>query len=311
MLKSNTNISGIFAVVLASVFWGTTGTAASFAPDISPLAIGASAMGGGGLLLLINARKKLTKDIATLVRNYKLLLCGGAAVAIYPLAFYSSMRFSGVAIGTLISIASAPFFTVLLERLISKKSISLYWVISFIVGAIGIVLLTLGKQDSSYSAEATLLHLIGIALGLIAALTYATYSWAARGMIERGVSSQSAMASMFGLAATLLLPSLWVTGDNLFADATHTAVVIYMATIPMFLGYLLFGHALKQLEASTATLITLLEPAVATLFAVSLVGERFTLIGWYGLAFIVVCLLLQVVPLPTSRLAKNPAADSY
>ena len=173
MLKSNTNISGIFAVVLASVFWGTTGTAASFAPDISPLAIGASAMGGGGLLLLINARKKLTKDIATLVRNYKLLLCGGAAVAIYPLAFYSSMRFSGVAIGTLISIASAPFFTVLLERIISKKSISLHWIISFIVGAIGIVLLTLGKQDSSYSAEASLLHLIGIGLGLIAALTYA------------------------------------------------------------------------------------------------------------------------------------------
>ncbi|NIY91638.1 DMT family transporter [Vibrio diazotrophicus] len=311
MFKGNTNISGIFSVVLASVFWGTTGTAASFAPDISPLAIGASAMGGGGLLLLISARNKLIKDVATLIKQYQLLLCGGAAVAIYPLAFYTSMRLSGVAIGTLISIATAPFFTVLLERLISKKSISLNWVISFIIGATGIVLLTVGKQATTHSSDTTFLHLIGIGLGLIAALTYATYSWAARGMIERGVSSQSAMASMFGLAATLLLPSLWMTGDNLFADAKHTAVVVYMATIPMFLGYLLFGHALKQLEASTATLITLLEPAVATLFAIFLVGERFTLVGWYGLMFILVCMLLQVVPFRALRLRKNPAVDSY
>ncbi|WP_165314084.1 DMT family transporter [Vibrio ziniensis] len=311
MFRGNANISGVFAVVLASVFWGTTGTAASFAPDISPLAIGASAMGGGGLLLMINARRKLIGDMATLLQQYKLLLCGGAAVAIYPLAFYTSMRLSGVAIGTLISIASAPFFTVLLERLISKKQISLQWVVSFIVGTVGIVLLTLGKEQSVHSDASSMLQLLGIALGLIAALTYASYSWAARGMIERGVSSQSAMASMFGLAATLLLPSLFITGDNLFADTKHTAVVIYMATIPMFLGYLLFGYALKHLEASTATLITLLEPAIATLFAVALVGERFTVIGWYGFAFILVCLVLQVLPVQTFRFRKSQAADSY
>lgn len=311
MFRGNANISGVFAVVLASVFWGTTGTAASFAPDISPLAIGASAMGGGGLLLMFNARRKLIGDMATLLRQYKLLLCGGAAVAIYPLAFYSSMRLSGVAIGTLISIASAPFFTVLLERLISKKQISLPWVVSFIVGAIGIVLLTLGKEHGVHSEASSMLQLLGIALGLIAALTYASYSWAARSMIERGVSSKSAMASMFGLAATLLLPSLLITGDNLFADTRHTAVVIYMATIPMFLGYLLFGYALKHLEASTATLITLLEPAIATLFAVALVGERFAVIGWYGFAFILVCLVLQVLPVQTFRFRKSQAADSY
>lgn len=311
MFRGKANVSGVFTVVLASVFWGTTGTAASFAPDISPLAIGASAMGGGGLLLMFNARRKLTGDVATLLQQYKLLLCGGAAVAIYPLAFYTSMRFSGVAIGTLISIASAPFFTVLLERLISKKRISLRWIVSFIVGAIGIVLLTLGKEQSVHSDVSSMLHLLGIALGLIAALTYATYSWAARGMIEQGVNSQSAMASMFGLAATLLLPSLYITGDNLFADAKHTAVVIYMATIPMFLGYLLFGYALKHLEASTATLITLLEPAIATLFAVALVGERFAVIGWYGFAFILVCLVLQVLPVQAFRLNKSQAADSY
>ena len=44
--------SGVVALVLASLLWGTTGTTASFLPDdVSPLAIGASTMGIGGALL--------------------------------------------------------------------------------------------------------------------------------------------------------------------------------------------------------------------------------------------------------------------
>ena len=41
---------GMFCVLAASVIWGTTGTAATYAPNVSPLAIGAAAMGVGGLL---------------------------------------------------------------------------------------------------------------------------------------------------------------------------------------------------------------------------------------------------------------------
>ena len=39
---------GILAVILASLLWGTTGTAATFAPALSPLFIGSFAMGMGG-----------------------------------------------------------------------------------------------------------------------------------------------------------------------------------------------------------------------------------------------------------------------
>ena len=51
----------IVALVLASVLWGTTGTAASFLDDsISPIAIGASTMAIGGLLLFsVSARSSL------------------------------------------------------------------------------------------------------------------------------------------------------------------------------------------------------------------------------------------------------------
>ena len=102
------------------------------------------------------------------------------------------------------------------------------------------------------------------------------------------------MSSMFGLAALLLLPSLLFTGENLFVSTGNTLLVIYMAIVPMFLGYVLFAYGLNYVEASQATLITLLEPAVATLMAVLIVGERFSAIAWLGIGLITLCLLLQI-----------------
>jgi DME family drug/metabolite transporter len=69
-------------------------------------------------------------------------------------------------------------------------------------------------------------------------------------------------------------------------------VASYMALVPMFLGYLLFGIGLARVSASTATTITIAEPAVATLLAIVVVGERLTGLGWAGLAVIALVLVL-------------------
>ncbi|CAG9296239.1 DMT family transporter [Celerinatantimonas diazotrophica] len=292
MRKDRADFNGVFAVVWASVLWGTTGTAASYISDVSPLAIGAFAMGGGGLLLACYAWRYLLEDACLFLVNWPLLLIGSVAVGVYPLAFYTSMKFSGVAIGTLVSLASAPFFSVLLERVISHKAILTQWIVSFAIGVLGTIFLTLGKQSSL--AQNAHMQLAGVGLGLLAGLSYALYSWSARHMIEKGIHSRSAMAGMFGFAALVLLPSLYFTGQNLFMDFKHIAIISYMAVVPMFVGYLCFGYALQQIEASKATLITLLEPAVATLLAITIVGEHFSFIGSFGIGLIILCLILQV-----------------
>lgn len=301
MLQIQSGLSAVLCVVVASILWGTTGTASAFIPDVSPLGIGAFAMGVGGILLVLNAKKHLVSDKAKLLSQPKVLFIGSLCVAIYPLAFYSSMRLSGVAIGTVISIASAPFFTVMMERLISNKRITRRWQVSFAFGVIGVILLTLGKTQYVDINIASSNRVLGVLLGLVAGLTYATYSWSARQMIENGVNSKSAMASMFGLSAILLLPSLLFTGDNLFLDAKHISVALYMAIAPMFLGYLLFGQALRVIEASQATLITLLEPIVATILAILIIGETFSPIGWLGMGLMVICLSLQVIKTPKQK----------
>ena len=81
------------------------------------------------------------------------------------------------------------------------------------------------------------------ALGLLAGLTYATYSWVARHMIEQGVNSRSAMASMFGLAAALLLPTLArLTGNG------QTVAVVAPPYCPYAPGWCLHGTDLARIE---------------------------------------------------------------
>jgi len=292
MQNNSVKIKGVFAIVFASFLWGTTGTAASYSLNVSALAIGAFSTGIGGVLLVIAARNKLFSEYKLLLQQPKVLFLGGVSVAIYPLAFYSSMHLSGVAIGTVVSIASAPLFAAILDRFISKKQISLQWLLSFIIGAIGIVLLVLGKELNSVHSSIQQQSL-GVFLGCIAGFTYASYSWAAKCLIEKGVHSRSAMSGLFGCASLLLLPSLWFTGDNLFASSTNTLVSLYMAIIPMFVGYLLFAFGLNFVDASKATLITLIEPIIATILAVFLIGEQFKVIGWVGVCLVSVCLLIQ------------------
>jgi len=284
---------GIGAIIIASFLWGTTGTAAHYALNVSALGIGAFSTGVGGLLLLIMARKYLYRDHRLLLKHVGVFLFGAIAVAIYPLAFYSSMRLSGIAIGTVVSIASAPLFAAILDKLISNKPISLHWLLSFLMGAVGITLLVLGKGQPLAHIDSSEQQRLGVLLGCIAGFSYASYSWAAKHLMEKGVHSRSAMSGLFGGAALLLLPSLYFTGENLFANVTNMSVSFYIAIIPMLGRYLLFAFGLNFVDASKATLITVIEPLIATLFAVYIIGEAFSMLGWAGAGLVFVCLLMQ------------------
>ncbi|MCT7655313.1 hypothetical protein MBH78_12770 [Oceanimonas sp. NS1] len=77
MAQSREVMMGILTIVVASVLWGTTGTVASFAENVSALATGAFAMGVGGILLALNAGKALRKDRAKLWASPGALALGG------------------------------------------------------------------------------------------------------------------------------------------------------------------------------------------------------------------------------------------
>ena len=287
---------GMAAVLFAAVVWGTTGTAATFAPDVSSAAIGAAAMGLGGLMQAALAGRKILRSLPALARTWPLLLSGGVAVAIYPLAFYGSMRLAGVTIGTVVTIGSAPLLAALIECVLDKARLSVRWVWGAFAGLLGILLLCLGEGGSHGVSATGDSVMAGIGLGLIGGLTYAFYSWSARRVMLSGVASSVSMGATFGIGGLLLMPVLLATGAPFLASWTNAAVGLYMAGVPMFLGYLCFGYGLARIPASTATTITLVEPVVAAMLAIVVVGERLPIAGWTGVAFVIVSLVIITLP---------------
>lgn len=290
--------TAVLMLLAASVLWGTTGTAAAQAHGVSPLAIGAASLGIGGLLQAVLGARSLKAARVPLVINRRLVMLGAVGILVYPLAFYSSMHLGGVALGTVISLGTAPLFSGLLERLIDGIKLTTRWYLAAALGISGSTLLGFARAAGDNANADTVFP--SCLLGLAAGASYAVYSWAAGRLMANGIPRKAAVGAVFGLGGLLLMPVLLATGAPLVQDPLNFAVAAYLALVPMFLGYVLFGIALSRVPASTATTVTLSEPAVAAALAVFLLGERVGLMGWIGMVLIAAALVVLLLR-PRSR----------
>ena len=294
-----------FALILTSILWGTTGTAASFfSADVSPLAIGACTMAIGGLLLFaVSARTAIMaiRDRAAL----PWLLLGAVGVFVYPLAFYSAMDLAGVAIGNVVALGSGPVFAAAFEWLWERHPVTRRAALSIVVAIVGVVVLGIfGHRDAAGSSSGNVP--LGVALGLLAGCAYALYTYSSTRAIGLGHRGSAVMGSTFGLGGIALVPVLIVAGAPLLGSGQNIAIAGYLALGPMFLAYVLFGRALGSLRSSTVTTITLLEPVVATVLAIVVVGERLSPAGWVGIALILAAIGALVTARPAEKIHGRP-----
>ncbi|WP_422933103.1 DMT family transporter [Sinomonas sp. P47F7] len=285
---------GIVCVLLASILWGTTGTASALAGSVSPLAIGAASMGVGGILLAATSARQIAASSRLIAASWPLVVVGGAAVALYSVAFYTSMRMAGVAIGTAVSIGGAPVASAVIERLLDNRRLTVQWASGAALGVAGAVLLSFARGGAAGGEGAQ--TVVGVLLGVLAAATYADYSWTSHRLMRLGVPSRASVGATFAVAAVVLLAVLVTVGRPFLDSWTNLAVGAYLAAVPMFVGYLLFGWGLSRVASSTATTVSLAEPVVAAVLAVAVVGERLPWFGWLGMGLIVACLVALALP---------------
>ncbi|CAL9325539.1 DMT family transporter [Streptomyces sp. SudanB182_2057] len=286
-------VSGVLPILLAGLLWGSTGTAASFAPaGASALSVGAANMGIGGLVLLVVAGRSVLPVLRGGARAWRTVLGGAAAVAVYPLAYYTSMHLTGIATGTVVTVGSTPAFTKLCEVIGERALPRARWVGASAVSTAGVALVVAGQRhpaDGPHGAGETA---VGVALGLLAGAAYAVYSYSAGRLIRRGAASRSVMGLMFGLGGLMLVPVLVVTGGPLLSTRSGLLVAGYLALVPMALAYLLFGRGLGHVTASTAATLILVEPVAAAVLSVVVAGEHLDPLGWAGIVLVGVGLLI-------------------
>jgi len=114
------------------------------------------------------------------------------------------------------------------------------------------------------------------------------------------------MGAVFGCGALGLLPVVVLLGAPIVQSGLGIGIASYLIVVPMFVAYILFGIGLRNTSSSTATTITLIEPVVATLIAVVVVGEVLGPLAWSGLALIFVSVTVLTTASPTRKTLVSP-----
>jgi drug/metabolite transporter, DME family len=282
--------SGAAAILLGAAAWGSTGTAAHYAPPgASSLSVGAArmALGGTALFLLAmtsrNSRQAVRSLLAGTAADRAGLVLAAAAVAGYQLCFFSAVRATGVAIGTVVAIGSAPVFTGILSRLTGGPPPGRTWLLSTLAAVAGCTVLVTGGHASGARPA-------GVSLALAAGLCYSIYAVAAARLISGGHPEGAVMGLLFGGAAVILAPVLAATSSGWTITGRGLAVVGYLGVITTAVAYLLYGRGLRTVPVPAAVTLGLAEPAVAALLGVVVLGERLNATAVAGLALVGVAL---------------------
>jgi DME family drug/metabolite transporter len=280
---------GVLEVLGAAVLFGTTGTSATFAPATAgSVAIGAARLVIGGLVLLMVLPRLGGRRGAVLAAwRTPVGLLAGVMTALYQLAFFAGVSLAGVALGTLATIGSGPILVGLLSWAFLRERPTATWWTSTLVCIAGLALLTLDGSGQPSVAIG------GLALSLAAGAGYAAYTVAAKELMRRGVRSEEAMATAFGLGGVLLVPVLLVAGVAWLATIQGLAVALWLGLATLTVAYVLFGRGLRVLPAGPVATLVLAEPLVATLLGVGLLRETLGAMGWLGALLVGAGLALQ------------------
>jgi drug/metabolite transporter, DME family len=273
-------------VLLAAVCFGTTGTAQALGPEADPLTVGATRIAVGGILLLLVART-VTKATAPWPRAELATIAG--AIAVYQLAFFAAVDRTGVAVGTVVALGSAPALAGVAGLLLDKEPLTRRWAQATALECAGVMLLVLSGGGASVDP-------LGIMLAVVSGSGYATYAVLAKRLMGRGHAPERVMAASFSLGALLLAPVL-ILGDVAWIATTDgLAMALFLGAIPTALAYVLFARGLRHLTPGETATLTLAEPLTATGLGIVALGERPGAIAAIGAALVLAGLLTLAAP---------------
>ena len=263
-----------FLILIAAILWGTTGTAQALAPDTAhPIAIGATRLAVGGLFLLFIVL--ITGKLHISNWPIKTTLLASLSMALYQPFFFSAVTITGVAIGTVVAIGSAPILSGLIEWIYYKRRPSTVWWYSTFLAIVGCLMLFMNK-------ESVYVDPFGIIMALGAGSAFASYTVVSRDLVGR-FSSVSVVAVVFTLSAIYLVPFLFIFDMSWITNIRGISVSLHLGIVATGIAYLLFAKGLTQVASSTAVTLALAEPLTAALLGVFIVGETLNTTSWIGI----------------------------
>ena len=234
-------------------------------------AILASVLLAGYLLV---TKQKLNLKIIR--KEILLLFLSGAAMGFNWILLFQAYRYTTVSVATL-SYYFAPVIVTIACPILFKERIGKKQWICFAMSTLGIVLIT-GLGDLSQGSN----HLIGILFGLSAAVLYATVVLLNK--FIKNVEGIHRTFLQFLSAIVVLLPYVALTGGFHFAslDGLGWGCLLIVGLVHTGITYCLYFSSLKELPGQKAAILSYIDPLVAVVISVTVLGERLSLLQAIG-----------------------------
>jgi DME family drug/metabolite transporter len=277
---------GLLLIMLAAVLWGTVGITTKTLyglAETNPLSIGFFRLAFSTPVLLSACWRALGRRMFRIpARDLGLMLLIGALMALYQVCYFAAIARVGVAIAVLVTLCTAPVMVALLSSILLGERLTGAVLLSLTCALAGTAMLVWVGPDADGGRRDTL---AGVLLALGSAFGYTVLTLCSRALAGRYHPLQP-IAVGFAAGALILLPFALATGFVISYSAPGWALLLYLGLVPTALAYVLFLTGMRQITATIASIVTLIEPLTATTLAWLLFGERLGPLGLLGAALL-------------------------
>ena len=217
----------------------------------------------GGYLLI----GRQTIDFKTIRKELLLLLISGGAMGFNWILLFEAYKYTTVSVATL-SYYFAPVIVTAACPILFREKLTRKQVICFVMSTVGLVLITVTGDMTGGSRD-----LIGIAFGLGAAVLYA--SVVLLNKFIKNVAGIHRTFLQFLAAIIVLAPYVACTGGVTLGSMNLTGWVclLVVGLVHTGVAYCLYFSSLRDLPGQKAAILSYIDPLVAVIISVTVLGE--------------------------------------
>ncbi len=202
------------------------------------------------------------------------LILSGVAIAANWIFLFEAYRFTTVSVATL-CYYMAPIFVILLSPFLLKEKLTPIKMVAVAIAFVGMLFLS-GVIEEGFSG------LTGIVLGLSAGLLYATVMILNKKMGEVGGLERTIV--QLGVSAIALIPYV-VFAEGLPAPVENMSVYLWLVlagVVHTGMAYAFYFGSMKNLPAQTVALYSYIDPIIAVVLSVAVLGEHMSILALFG-----------------------------
>jgi DME family drug/metabolite transporter len=281
-------------LVLSGLLWGTgglIGTLFGQAAGVSPLAVAAyRLLAGGGLIvafLTLTGRRPPTSRAA-----WSRIAVIGLLSALFQGCYFGAIALTSVSLATLVTIGGTPVIVAVVEHARGRRALGRSGAITLALALAGLGLLV-GRPGGGFSETAVL---ASAGLALLSAAGFAAVTLLGATPVP-GLDELALNGFAFSLGGLALLPLAAALGggDLGFRPSLASAGLLAALGIgPTAAAYTLYFRGLRQASASTAALLSLIEPLTAAVLAALVLGNRLSATGIAGAVLLLAAVVRTV-----------------